>query len=265
MSDIWLLAALVFAAAVLYSSVGHAGASGYLAAMALFGLAPAQMRPAALILNVIVASIGTVRFYRAGCFSWRLFLPFTAASVPLAALGGYLTLPTNVYRPIVGVVLLLSALRLVATNPNPDPAQKRGAPLWAALVCGGGIGLLSGLTGTGGGIFLSPLLLFMRWAETKEAAGVAVAFILANSVAGLVGLMAHSPTLPAGIGLWAVAAALGGLVGSEFGSKHLGNRALRRLLALVLVVAGLKMVLALGAREGAIGVLGAEGVGVTAR
>lgn len=244
MPDVWLLAALVFLAAVLYSSVGHAGASGYLAAMALFGLAPAEMRPAALLLNVIVATIGTVRFYRAGCFSWRLFLTFTAGSAPFALLGGSLTLPTSAYRPAVGTILLLSALRLAVEAPKPGAVDKRRVPIPLAVACGAGMGLLSGLTGTGGGIFLSPLLLFMRWAETKETSGVSVSFILANSLAGLAGLLTKVPTLPPGIGVWTVAATVGGVVGSEFGSKRLGVPTLRRLLALVLVIAGLKMILA---------------------
>lgn len=243
MIDIWLLAVLILAAALFYSAVGHAGASGYLAAMALFGLAPSQMRPAALLLNILVATIGTVRYYRAGCFTWRLFLPFTIGSIPFAFLGGYLTLPTAVYRPVVGVILLFSAARFLAAKPTADAEVTRPVPLLLALVCGAGIGLLSGLTGTGGGIFLSPLLLFTGWAKTKEASGVAVVFILANSVAGLAGLLWKMPELPAGIGLWAVAAALGGLIGSEFGSKRLGNPTLRRLLGVVLVIAGLKMIM----------------------
>jgi uncharacterized membrane protein YfcA len=240
MSDEWLLTALIFAAALLYSSVGHAGASGYLAAMALFGLAPAQMRPAALLLNVIVATIGTVRFYRAGCFSWRLFLLVTAGSVPLAWVGGQLTLPSHVYRPVVGVVLLLSAFRLAVERPPADGTVRR-APVGLAVASGAGIGLLSGLTGTGGGIFLSPLVLFMRWATTKETAGVSVAFILANSLAGLAGLMSKSPSLPSFLGVWAVAVAVAALMGSGFGSRTARNHTLRRLLAVVLVIAGLKM------------------------
>jgi uncharacterized membrane protein YfcA len=243
MAEPWFLIALIFAAAVLYSSVGHAGASGYLAAMALCGVAPASMRPAALILNVIVAAIGTVRFYRAGCFSRRLFLLFTAGSIPFAFVGGYLNLPSSVYHPVVGVILLLSALRLVAENKVIETGDKRQVPVLTAVVCGAGFGLLSGLTGTGGGIFLSPLLLFMRWAETKEASGVSVAFILVNSLAGLVGLFIKGPNLPDGLSMWVVAAAVGGLIGSEFGSKRLGNQTLRRLLAVVLVVAGWKMIL----------------------
>lgn len=243
-AESWVLTALIFAAALLYSSVGHAGASGYLAAMALFGLAPAQMRPAALILNVIVATVGTVRFARAGRVSWRLVLLFTAGSVPFAYLGGLLTLPTGVYRPIVGGILLLSAVRLVVENRAVDPADKRRVPGFVAVGCGAGIGMLSGLTGTGGGIFLSPLLLFMQWAETRETAGVSVAFILANSVAGLAGLLTKSPTLPAGVGGWAVAVAVAALIGSEYGSRRFGVRTLRRLLAVVLVIAGLKMIFA---------------------
>ncbi len=243
MLDAWLLTGLIFLAAVLYSSVGHAGASGYLAAMALFGLAPAEMRPAALVLNVLVATIGTVKFYRAGCFSWRLFVPLVAGSVPCALLGGYLTLPSRVYRPVVGGILLLSAVRLVVQNPAVDGPTRPRPPLPGLVLCGAGIGLLSGLTGTGGGIFLSPLVLFLGWAGPRETAGVSVAFILANSLAGLAGLLTRNPILPDGLGVWAVAVVIGGLLGAELGSKRLGSHTLRRLLAVVLVIAGLKMIL----------------------
>lgn len=244
MGDVWLLAALIFGAALLYSSVGHAGASGYLAAMALLGLEPGQMRPAALVLNILVATIGTIRFARAGLVVWSLLWPFSLGAIPLAWLGGFLMLPTTCYRPLVGGMLMVSALRIVVHSSNDGVHVVRWPAVVVAMGCGAGIGLLSGLTGTGGGIFLSPLLLLMRWAETKETAGVAVTFILANSLAGLVGLLMHQPTLPSGIELWAVAAVLGGLIGSELGSRRLGNSILRKLLALVLVIAGLKMILA---------------------
>lgn len=244
MADAWLLTALIFAAAALYSSVGHGGGSGYLAAMALFGLAPNEMRPAALVLNVIVAGIGTVRFVRTGHFDLRLFALCAAGAVPFAFLGGVLSLTDVTYKRIVGAVLLFAAARLLFTTPAFDAAEKKRAPVWAAILCGSGIGLLAGLTGTGGGIFLSPVLLFLRWADTKDTAGVSVAFILANSIAGLGGLLTKPFALPEGVALWAVAAALGGLIGSEFGSKRLGNPTLRKLLAVVLVVAGLKLVLA---------------------
>lgn len=234
-----LLVICIFAAAVLYSSVGHGGGSGYLAAMALFGLAPSEMRPASLALNILVASIGTVRFYRAGCFSWRLYWPFAAASIPCAFVGGAITLPGDWYKRIVGLVLLFAAYRLF-TTPSNESAKRVPVPL--ALVCGAGIGLLSGLTGTGGGIFLTPLLLLTRWAETRQAAGVSVAFILANSIAGILGLLTTDPIIPSQLPYWAIAAVGGGLIGSELGSRRLQNKALRRLLALVLVIAAFKLI-----------------------
>ena len=230
----------ILAAALLYSSVGHAGASGYLAAMALFGIAPESMRPAALVLNILVATITTFRFHRAGCFSWSVFWPFALASVPFAFLGGALTLPGAIYKQAVGVVLLFAAYRLVRSQPA-ETRKRIPAPL--GLLCGAGIGLLSGLTGTGGGIFLSPMLLFMGWAETKESAGVAAAFILVNSIAGILGVFTKPVTLPSAVPYWAIAAVVGGLIGSELGSKRLANPTLRKLLGVVLVIAGVKLML----------------------
>ncbi|MBX3427463.1 MAG: sulfite exporter TauE/SafE family protein [Pirellulales bacterium] len=231
----------IFLAAMLYSSVGHGGASGYLAAMALAGVAPESMRPAALALNILVASIATVRFCRRGRFSWSLFWPFAAASIPMAYLGGRLTVPGGAYKVAVGVVLLMAAARLAW---NPSGERTRSLPLWLGLLCGAGIGLLSGLTGVGGGIFLSPLLVIAGWADPKHASGVSAAFIVVNSVAGLLGLFAHAVAFPAALPYWAAAAAIGGVIGSELGSKRLANPALRRVLAVVLLVAGLKMALA---------------------
>ena len=229
----------ILVAAVLYSSVGHAGASGYLAAMAFFGVAPEEMRPAALSLNILVATIATVRFCRAGCFSWSIFWPFALASVPFALAGGYLTLPGTVFKPLVGCVLLVAAYRLIR---KPIADATKHIPVWLALVCGAGIGLLSGLTGTGGGIFLSPLLLFMGWAETKQSSGLSAAFVLANSVAGISGVLLRSPYIPSELPYWAIAAVVGGLIGSELGSRHFGNTILRRLLAIVLVIAAGKLI-----------------------
>ena len=234
------LVVCIFAAALLYSSVGHAGASAYLATMAMFGIAPEQMRPAALVLNILVATIATFRFYRAGCFSWPIFWPYALASVPLAFLGGALTLPNTLYKQVVGLVLWYAAYRLFR---NRVAAVRKRIPIPIALLCGAGIGLLSGLTGTGGGIFLSPILLIVGWAETRQTAGVSAAFILVNSIAGVVGLLTKAVTLPSAIPYWAVAAVAGGLVGSELGSKRLGNPTLRRLLAVVLVIAGTKLML----------------------
>lgn len=237
-----LLAALILAAALLYSSVGHGGASGYLAAMALFGVAPAVMKPTALALNVLVSLIAAVRFYRVGAFSWQLFLPLIVASVPMAYLGGVLTLPAALYRPVVGVVLLYAAWRFFYTAGKADyELAKPSLPV--LLVTGAALGFLSGLTGVGGGIFLSPLLLYLRWAPLRTISGISAAFIFANSVAGLLGVMSKAPSLPPALPMWAVAAVAGGLIGAEFGSRRLGNSMIQKLLAAVLVIAGLKMVL----------------------
>jgi len=239
MTDL-LLITCIFAAALLYSAVGHAGASGYLAAMAIFSVAPESMRPAALVLNILVATVATVRFYRAGCFSWSIFWPFALASVPFAFLGGALTLPDTIYKQVVGLMLLFAAYRLFR-NHVADTTKR--IPTLLGLLSGAGIGLLSGLTGTGGGIFLSPMLLFMGWAETKESAGVSAAFILVNSIAGIIGLFTKPVVLPNMVSYWAIGAVVGGLIGSELGSKRLGNPTLRRLLAVVLVIAGGKLML----------------------
>lgn len=238
------IALFIFAAAILYASVGHAGASGYLAVMALFGVAPEIMRPTALALNVLVATIGTIKFYRAGYFSWSVFWPFALTSIPFSFIGGSLTLPSSVYKVIVGLVLLYAAFRLFQTKKDDlNPLGVKKGPLPVALVFGAGIGLLSGLVGVGGGIFLSPLLILMKWADVKQTSGVSAAFILVNSIAGLSGQIASLTHLPGAIPYWAVAAGIGGWIGAEYGSRRLGSLTLRRLLALVLVVAGVKMIL----------------------
>lgn len=239
-ADVWILAAAFLLAAALYSSVGHAGASGYLAAMAFAGVATPVMRPTALVLNLLVASIATVRFSRAGLFSWPLFWPFALGSIPFAFLGGAITLPGHWYRTIVGIILWLAATRLWLDFKIA--ASVRRPPRITAVVCGTGIGLLAGLTGTGGGIFLSPLLLFMSWAETRQTGGVAAAFILVNSAAGLLANPSSLNQLPSYLPLWAGAAIAGGLIGTELGSRRLGTPMFRRLLGVVLVVAGTKLV-----------------------
>ena len=181
----FLLATCIFIAAILYSSVGHGGASGYLAAMALFGIDPAVMKPTALVLNIIVAAIATIKFERAGCFDKSLFWPFALGSIPCAFLGGSIVLPTQLYKPILGLVLLYAAAKLGFNRSGSKTLQPKVLPLWLSIGLGMAIGLLSGLTGVGGGIFLSPLLLLMGWATMKQAAGVSAAFILVNSIAGL--------------------------------------------------------------------------------
>jgi uncharacterized membrane protein YfcA len=235
-----IVGVLIFAAALLYASVGQAGASGYLAAMAICGIEPAVMRPTDLVLNILVATIATAKFSRAGCFSWSLFWPLALPSIPAAFVGGAVALPGAVYRPVVGLTLLFAASGLLRTASR-DEAPRGVVPIGPAVLAGAVIGLLGGLTGTGGGIFLTPLLVLLGWAEARRSAGVSAAFNLVNSAAGLAGVAARSPRLPGEIPYWAAAAVAGGLIGAEFGSRRLGSPTLRRLLAAVLVIAGSKL------------------------
>jgi uncharacterized membrane protein YfcA len=237
-----LLAILFLVAALLYGSVGHAGASAYLASMALVGVAPEVMKPTALVLNILVAGIVTLRFARAGFVRPMALLPFLAGSIPAAFIGGGLTLPTTVYRPLVGAVLLVAAARFGWTAASAGEDFPPRAPWPAAVASGGGIGLLAGLTGTGGGIFLTPLLLAAGWAGTRFAAGSSAAFILANSISGLAGNLASVGSLPPAIPLWLGAVAVGGAIGSQLGSRRMPAPWIRRALAVVLLVAGLKLI-----------------------
>lgn len=243
MNTMLLLTLLIFIAALLYSSVGHAGASGYLAAMALFGLPPEVMKPTALVLNLLVATVVTIRYARAGHFAWNVFWPFAVASVPCAFLGGWMKLPIQTYKIILGLVLLFAAWRLAIKQSAHAPAEQKPIPLPAALLLGAVIGLLSGLTGVGGGIFLSPLILLLGWADTRKTAGVSVVFILVNSAAGLLGHLSSVKNVPHEIVWWAPAALVGGIIGAELGSHRLAPMTMRRLLAGVLIVAGVKMLL----------------------
>ncbi len=239
---IWLLSAAVFIVAVLYSSVGHAGATGYISVMTLLGLSAAVIKPTALSLNILVASIATIQFVRAGHFSFRLFWPFALAALPFAYIGGYFSLPANVFRITLGVVLLFSAWRLSMPEKIQDrDIRSPSVPL--SLLIGAVLGLLSGLTGTGGGIFLTPVLLLMGWAKPKVAAGVSALFILINSASGLAGNWASTRFIPESIGWLLLAAALGGLVGSHMGSQKLAPLVIKRCLAVVLIFAGLKLLL----------------------
>jgi uncharacterized membrane protein YfcA len=253
MIEIILIAFLIFAAAMLYSSVGHGGASGYLAVMALFVFAPATMRPTALILNICVSSIAAVKFARMGYFSWQKFYPFALASIPFAFIGGSLSLPPHFFNAAIGIVLIVAAILLArrdtADRKLESQVEKEAIPLPYAFVCGSGLGLLSGLTGVGGGIFLSPLLLFMKWTDVRQTAAISAMFILVNSIAGLTACfgqasLASFPSVSVLIAFGATAVA-GGTIGASFGSsQHQSSLALRRLLAVVLAIAGTKMMVA---------------------
>ena len=226
--------------AFLYSSVGHAGASGYIATMALFEIAPAVIRPTALVLNILVASIGTFQFWRAGYFSWRLFWPFALLSIPAAYLGGYLQPSASLLRILIGVVLLFSAARLLFRRGDPLQTFPPSRPV--AVSVGAGLGFLAGLTGTGGGIFLTPVLLFCRWAHIRQAAAVSALFIWVNSIAGLVGYFTKVRTIPSLGFILAAAAIIGGIIGSHLGSRRFAVRVISLCLATVLVIAGTKLI-----------------------
>lgn len=235
----WLLL-FVAIAAVLYSSVGHGGASGYLATMALLGLEPSLMKPAALTMNIFVTLLVLSRLSRAGLFNWRLFLPLAAASMPMAFIGGVWTIHASAYRLLIGIALLLAMWRLLWEGQ--DCEQTKQPDLRTVLPVGAVLGLVSGLTGVGGGIFLSPLLLLFRWTTMRGSLAIAAAFILLNSIAGLAGYATTTQAWPAGIPILVVTALAGGMVGSELGLRRLAPVQLRKVLAVVLAVAGAKMI-----------------------
>jgi hypothetical protein len=237
-----LLALCMFLGAVLYTSVGHAGASAYIAMMALFSVPAAVMRPTALVLNIFVASFTSFRYMRAGLFRFRTLWPFLLGALPMAFLGGYIPIPGQYYRPLVGVVLLIAAVRLLWPSELRSNREWSDPPLWLAMLAGAAIGLLSGLTGTGGGIFLSPLLLFLAWSETRAASGVAAMFILCNSVAGLLGNIASVKALPPNLQLFAVAVLLGAIIGTTLGISKLAQQGVLKALGLVLLIAGFKLI-----------------------
>ncbi|MBA3881379.1 MAG: sulfite exporter TauE/SafE family protein [Chthoniobacterales bacterium] len=235
-----LITFCILIVAFLYSCVGHAGASGYIAVLSLFSLAPAAIKPTALVLNILVACLGTCQFLRAGHFSWRLFWPFAILSVPCAFLGGYLNLPTHLFKVLVGVVLLFSALRFFLSPSADIEPHDPSRPV--AVGTGAALGLLSGLTGTGGGIFLTPLLIFMHWARTKTASALSVVFILVNSLAGLFGNFTATKSFPVFAWPFALAAVVGGGFGSYLGSNRFQVTIIKRLLAVVLTIAGFKLI-----------------------
>jgi uncharacterized membrane protein YfcA len=243
-TEIAILVCAFFAVATLYTTVGHAGASGYLATMAIVGVAPEVMRPTALALNVLVAAITVYRFHRARYFSWKALWPFLLGSVPLAAFGGAMRLPPGTYYMLVGAVLLASAAMLVwrvygsgFRHDDAGISVKRTL----AVPIGAVIGLVSGLTGTGGGIFLSPILLLLRWSGPKTTAGIAAPFILVNSAVALVAGSVSAGTLPVELPWLAAAAVAGTLVGTWLGLSKLSQRGLVTTLAVVMLVAGGKL------------------------
>lgn len=233
---------LIFLVALAYSSVGHGGASGYLAVLALFGFAPKDMASSALALNLLVAGTSFFAYWRSGHFSLKLFWPFALASIPMAALGGLLDIPPQIYAGLLMVSLIFAASRLALARLKKGEIEVSRPPsLRLALPIGAGIGLLSGVVGIGGGIFLSPLLILMKWSDAKQTAAVSAAFIWVNSAAGLYGHMARKSLNGPELWTLVLVAFLGGLIGSQWGSRQFSHLTLRRILAGVLTIAAVKM------------------------
>jgi uncharacterized membrane protein YfcA len=240
--------ALVFTViAIVYASVGQAGATGYIAVMAIAGLGPDVIKPTALALNIVVAAIGTIRFAAAGLLTWRTCYPFAILGVPFSLFGGALNLPGIVYMPVVGMLLLVAAwqmIRPMRTAPLHDAAPPHDPPFLPSLAAGGIIGFISGVTGIGGGIFIAPLIISLAWATTRQAAAISANFNLLNSAAALSGAWATLPGLPPQLPLWMLAAAIGGLLGSWLALDRLPPSMLRAILFLLLALAGLRLLFA---------------------
>lgn len=239
---IWLFIPLLFIVAFLYASVGHGGASGYLALMALFSFSPSVMKSSALILNICVSVIAFYQYYKGGYFKWQLFLPFIITSVPASFIGAYITVDADIYKKILGVLLLFPILRLLGVFGKENEKLKEIKWLWALFI-GAIIGLLSGMIGIGGGIILSPVILLLHWGNIKQSAAVSALFIFVNSIAGITGLMIKGVSIDNYVFLWLPVAITGGVAGAYVAQKKLNNQTLKVILASVLVIASMKLLL----------------------
>ena len=233
---------LLFAVAFLYASVGHGGASGYLALMALFGMAPSFMKPTALLLNLFVSLSAFILFYRGGHFKWKLFLPFALASIPMSFVGGIIALDADVYKKLLGLLLLIPVARMFFF-PNAVETELKKENVGLSIIIGGSIGFLSGLIGIGGGIILSPILLMMRWTNQKQTAAISALFIFVNSLSGLAGQLSNGLELQSGMMSYVAVAFCGGTIGGWLGAGKFNQQILKYLLAIVLLVASLKLLL----------------------
>ena len=231
---------LLFIVAFLYSSVGHGGASGYLALMAIFAISPLIMKPTALLLNLFVSSVSFIQFYRGGHFRWRIFWPFALASIPLSFIGGMMAIDSNIYKKVLGVLLLIPVFRFVFFK-NTDPKDFKPANFALSLMIGGMIGLLSGMIGIGGGIILSPMLLLLNWTGQKQTAAISAAFIFVNSIAGLAGQLVKGITFNSDMIGYVVVAFSGGLCGAYLGALKFPQTILKNVLACVLALAAYKL------------------------
>lgn len=227
--------------AFLYASVGHGGASGYLALMALFSFSPEVMKPTALLLNLFVAGISFIQFARKGYFQWRLFFVFAVFSVPLSFIGGMIQIDPHWYKVILGILLLFAIGRILGLYGKEEQQIKDlNIPVGGAI--GGTIGFFSGLIGIGGGIILSPIIILLRWGTTKQAAATSAMFIWVNSAAGLLGQLKSGVTFASDSWWYVSIALIGGLLGAYFGSSVLDNTKLRYVLAFILALASIKLI-----------------------
>jgi uncharacterized protein len=238
---IWLFIPLLFVVAFLYASVGHGGASGYLALMAIFAFNPDIMRSSALLLNIFVSFIAFYQYYKGGYFKWQLFLPFVITSVPASFIGSWITLDPGIYNKILGGLLIFPILRLAGVVGKENEELTRETPWPAALAIGAIIGFLSGMIGIGGGIILSPVILLMHWGNMKQTAAASALFIFVNSIAGFTGMLSKGEIIDISAYVLLIFALSGGLFGAYYGSTKFNPKTLKALLAVVLVIASIKL------------------------
>lgn len=231
---------ILFFVAFLYAAVGHGGASGYLALMALYGVAPEEMKPTALVLNLFVSMTSFIQYYRGGYFLKKLFLPIAGASIPLAFVGGMITVEENIYKRILGILLLFPVIRFFFFK-NVADSELKSHNVTIAIITGGIVGLLSGMIGIGGGIILSPILLLLQWTNQKQTAAISAAFIFVNSVAGLGGMLTQGISFTGDMVMYITVAFIGGLLGAYLGSKKFNQDVLKYVLATVLLMASYKL------------------------
>lgn len=238
--SIILFYGLLFLVAFLYASVGHGGASGYLALMAIFSFTPEVMKPTALLLNLFVSLTAFIQFYRGKHFIWKIFFPLALASVPMAFLGGTLSVDASIYKKILGVFLLIPVARFLFYANTPASELKKSTT-GISLLIGAAIGFLSGLIGIGGGIILSPVLLFLKWTDQKQAAAISALFIFVNSLSGLAGQFTKGIQFNADMIWFVTIAFVGGLFGAYFGALRFKQSILKNVLAIVLLMAVYKL------------------------
>lgn len=232
---------ILFVIAALYSAVGHGGASGYLALMALYGIAPKEMKPTALVLNLFVSLTSFIQYYRGGHFKLRIFIPIAMASIPLAFLGGMVHIEDTLYKRILGALLLFPVFRFFFFK-SPEDSELKDPNIYLSLFFGGIIGLLSGMIGIGGGILLSPVLILLKWTNQKQTAAISAAFIFVNSIAGLAGMFTTEISFTNDMWMYIIFAFTGGLLGAYLASKKLNQNGLKYVLAVVLLMASYKLI-----------------------